>query len=114
MPFINSKITFPVDDAKKEVIQSKLTDFVTDSLTKPKNFVMVNIEDNQQIWFAGKKLQNGVFVSVRLMGNASKAAYSNLTKKICDFFESELNISSENIYVTFHPVEFWGWNSSIL
>ena len=114
MPFINAKVTLSIDDNKKEFIQSKLTDFVADSLTKPKKFIMVNIEDNQQIWFAGEKLKNGAFVSVRLMGNVSKAAYSNLTKKICDFFESELNIHSENIYVTFHPVEFWGWNGSIL
>ena len=46
MPFINAKITLPIDDSKKEIIQSKLTDFVAVSLSKPKEFIMVNIEDS--------------------------------------------------------------------
>ena len=112
MPFINPKITLPLDEAKKELIQSKLTDFVATSLSKPKKFIMVNIEDNQQIWFAGEKLERGAFVSVRLMGNASKVACAELTGKICDLFKSELDIAPEAVYVTFHPVENWGWNGA--
>lgn len=114
MPFVNAKITLPVDDDKKNLIQSNFTDFVAISLGKPKNFIMVNIEDDQKIWFAGEKISDGAFISVRLMGNAEKSAYSDLTKKICDFLEKELKIPGKNIYVTFHPVENWGWDGSIL
>ena len=82
MPFVNAKITLPIDDSEKEIIQSKLTDFVAVSLSKPREFIIVNIEDSQQIWFAGFKLERGAFISVRLMGNAEKSAYNELTKKL--------------------------------
>ena len=76
MPFVNAKITMPVNEAQKDLLQAGLTDFVAAVLGKPKKFVMVNIEAAQDIWFAGEKLERGAFVSVRLMGNATKAAYS--------------------------------------
>ena len=48
---------------------------------------MVNIEDNQEIWFAGEKMKNSAFVSVRLMGNAEKISCNEVTEKICDLFD---------------------------
>ena len=114
MPFINAKITSPVDDAKKNLIQSKLTDLVADAFAKPKKFVMINIEDNQPMWFGGEVLKSGAFISVRLIGNPSRETYSALTKKICELLEKELRISPDSVYVTFHPVEMWGRNGDIL
>lgn len=114
MPFVNAKITMAVSEAQKDLLQAELTDFVVTALGKPKKFVMVNIEAAQDIWFAGEKMELGAFVSVRLMGNATKEAYSELTKKICEFLKNELSIPGDSVYVTFHPVEYWGWDGEIL
>jgi hypothetical protein len=47
---------------------------------------MVGMEDNYDLRMAGKKLEKGAYVAVSLLGNA--------------------------VYVTYHPVNDWGWNGS--
>ncbi len=109
MPFINSKITLPVDDAKKEIIKSKLGRLIS-TLNKSETYLMVGIEDQYDLWLGGKKLDKGAYVSVSLFGNAPRQAYDQLTGQICDLFNEELGIPGSHVYVTYHPVSDWGWN----
>ncbi|MBR4588801.1 MAG: hypothetical protein IKO30_10890 [Lachnospiraceae bacterium] len=109
MPFINSKITVPVDSTKKEEIKSELGKLIS-TLGKSETYLMVGIEDDYDLWLGGKKLEKGAYVSVSLFGNASKAAYDKLTGQICDLFADKLGIPGNNVYVTYHPVSDWGWN----
>ncbi len=109
MPFIDSKITLPVDAPKKEVLKSKLGKLIT-TLNKSETYLMVGIEDGYDLWLGGKKLKRGEYVSVSLFGNAPKSAYDKLTGQICDLFAEELDIPGNNVYVTYHPVSDWGWN----
>ncbi len=109
MPFIDSKITLPVDAPTKEALKTKLGKLIT-TLNKSETYLMVGIEDGYDLWLGGKKLERGAYVSVSLFGNAPKAAYDKLTGQICDLFAEELDILGSNVYVTYHPVSDWGWN----
>ncbi len=109
MPYIESKITLPVTDSKKESIKSKLGEAVS-IIHKPESYLMVGIEDNIDLWFAGTKLDKGAYVSVSLFGKASPSDYEKMTAAICDILNKELDIPSSAIYVTYHPVSDWGWN----
>ncbi len=109
MPFIDSKITLPVDAPTKEALKTKLGKLIT-TLNKSETYLMVGIEDGYDLWLGGKKLERGAYVSVSLFGNAPKAAYDKLTGQICDLFAEELDIPGSNVYVTYHPVSDWGWN----
>ncbi|MBQ4631591.1 MAG: hypothetical protein IJB70_11475 [Clostridia bacterium] len=111
MPFIDSKITVSVDDAKKEEIKCRLGALMA-SIGKSEAHLMVGIDDNYDLWMAGKKLEKGAYVEVSLLGDAGRAAYENMTKAICDMFAEILGIPGEGVYVKYHPVTDWGWNGA--
>ncbi len=109
MPFIDSKITVKVDDQLKEELKSDLGRLIS-TLGKSETYLMVGIEDQYDLWLGGKKLEKGAYVSVSLYGNASPESYDKLTGQICDLYGSKLQIPGNNIYVTYHPINDWGWN----
>lgn len=111
MPFIDSKITVPVTEEKKEKIKSELGKLVL-TLHKTETYLMVGIEDNYDLWLGGNKLDKGAYISVSLYGNASASDYDKMTGQICDLYEKELDIPGNAVYVTYHPISDWGWNGS--
>lgn len=111
MPFIDSKITVPVDPAMKEELKSELGKLIT-TLHKSETYLMVGIDDSYDLWLGGKKLDKGAYVAVSLFGNAPADAYDKLTGQICSLFADKLKIPGSNVYVTYHPVSNWGWNGS--
>ena len=109
MPFIDSKITVPVSAEQKETLKRELGRLIA-TLRKSEAYLMVGIEDNYDLWLGGRKLEKGAYVAVSLYGNASAEAYDRLTGQICALFADLLDIPGEAIYVTYHPVQDWGWN----
>ena len=112
MPYIEAKLSIELDENKKNELQAKLTDVVSSAFSKPKAYIMAGIEDRKSLYMAEKKLDKGAYISVSLLGSASKAACQNLTRNICDIL-SGYGIDASSIYVTYHPVDLWGWNGSM-
>lgn len=113
MPFIDSKITLPVTPEKRETVKSELGKAVS-IINKSESFLMVGIEDNYDLYMAGKKLDKGAYVSVSLFGSASSDAYNRMTAEICRIYERELGIPGNAVYVTYQGVKDWGWNGQNL
>lgn len=109
MPFIDSKIAGKVSDAQKENIKTRFGKAVG-LLNKSETYLMVGFEDNYDLYMGGKKLDKGAYVSVSLFGNGKSSAYEEMTARICQLYEAELGIPANNIYVTYHGVNDWGWN----
>lgn len=111
MPFIDSKISVPVSEEKKELIKTELGKAIS-ILHKSETYLMVGLQDKYDLWMAGKKLDKGAYVSVSLFGHAAPADYEKLTGVICKLYEKELGIPQSSVYVTYHPVADWGWNGA--
>ncbi len=111
MPFIDSKITVPVSAEKKDNIKAKLGKALT-VLNKTESYLMVGFEDNYDLYFAGKKLEKGAYVSVSVFGDVKPDGCDRMTGKICAILEEELGIPGKNVYVTYHGVHDWGWNGN--
>ncbi len=111
MPFIDSKITVSLTPEKEEAIKTKLGEAIQ-ILNKSETYLMVGFEDNYDLYMGGSKLDKGAYVSVSLFGQASPSAYSEMTKVICDILSEELSIPGNQVYVTYHGVNDWGWNGS--
>lgn len=60
MPFIDSKITLPVPQEKRETLKSELGKAVS-ILSKPESFLMVGFEDKYDLYMGGKKLEKGAY-----------------------------------------------------
>lgn len=112
MPYIEAKLSINLNENEKNDLQAKLTDVVSTSLSKPKAYIMTCIEDGKSLYMAEKKLEEGAYISVSLLGSASKSACQNLTGDICEIL-SGYGIDGSNVYVTYHPVDLWGWNGSM-
>ena len=79
-------------------------------LSKPESFLMVGFDDEYSLYMGGNKLEKGAYISVSLFGNASSAAYEKMTEAICTIMNEELGIPGNQVYVTYHGVNDWGWN----
>lgn len=111
MPYIEAKITLPLSDSQKEDLKCGFGETMS-LIGKPEAFLMVNIEDKKDLWFAGEKLEKGAYVSLSLLGNSTSENYQKVTKAICLLLSEKLGIDPDKIYVTYHPVSDWGWNGS--
>ena len=112
MPYIEAKLSIKLDENQKDELQVKLADIVSASFSKPKAYIMTGIEDNKDLYMAEKKLDKGAYVSISLLGSPSKSSCQTATKNICDIL-STYGIDGANVYISFHPVELWGWNGSM-
>ena len=112
MPYIEAKLSIKLDETQKNDLQSKLADAVAIAFSKPKSYIMTNIEDEKSIYMAGQQVESGAYLSIGLLGSASRPACQNSTKSICDILAA-YGIEGNNVYVTYHPTDLWGWNGSM-
>ncbi len=113
MPYIEAKLSIKIDEKQKDDIQKKLTDAVSAAFSKPKSYIMTNIEDSKYLYMGGQKAEKGAYIIIRSLGSVSKASCQNATNEICKMLSNDYGLNGSNIYITYHPVEFWGWNGSM-
>ena len=109
MPMIQSKVTVELPHEKRDALKAELGKAIS-ILGKPENYLMLSIEDKQDLYFAGKKLDKGAYVEVKVLGSVDAAASDKMTAKICDIFDSLLGIPGGSIYVSYWGTQNWGHN----
>lgn len=109
MPFIDCKLTEKLTDDKKESIKSKLGKSIA-VMHKPESYLMVGIADGYDLYFAGKKLENGAYVGIKLFGKPSSSDCERMTAAVCEILADELGIAGSAVYVTYQGISDWGWN----
>ena len=113
MPYIEAKLSVKLDEAQKDDLQKKLADAVSSAFSKPKSYIMTNIEDEKSLYMGGNKVERGAYIVVRSLGSVSKPPCQAASKQICDMLTSDYGLNGSNIYITYHPVDLWGWNGSM-
>ena len=108
MPYIEVKMSFKMNDTQKDDLHKKLEDVISSAFSKPKSYIMTNIEDAQRLYMAGERLEKGAYISVSLLGAVSKSACQSATKGICDILSSDLSADTSKVYITYHPADLWG------
>ena len=107
MPLLN--ISTNKEITNEQIFLAKSSDFISSLLNKPESFVMVKLTDSLQMYFAGTN-EPCVFIEIKSIGSIEP---SKMSRQICEFFSSELEISTERIYIFFQNVDsnMWAWNS---
>ena len=113
MPYIEAKLSIKLDDVQKDNLQKELANAVSSAFSKPKSYIMTNIEDLKSLYMGDKKVEKGAYILVRSLGSISKNSCQNATKEICEILTTNYGLNGSNIYVTYHPVDLWGWNGSM-
>jgi len=104
---INTNIKIEDDNALAE-----LSHLCAEILGKPESYVMVHINDQQKLIFAGSN-EAAASCSLTSLGltDQNTKIYS---EKICSYLESKLNIPASRTYIEFKSPErsMFGWNKS--
>lgn len=86
--------------------------FAAEILGKPESYVMVKIQTEQTLFFAGNN-EPAAHVKLKSLGLAENKT-ADYSSKICAFINTELNISSTRIYIEFSSPDrhMWGWDGT--
>ena len=101
MPFIDCRTSAPLAQEVRERIKTRFGQAIS-ALKKPESYLMVGF----------KRAEKGAYVAVSLFGSAAPADCERMTALICTILQEEANVDPAQTYVTYHPVENWGWNGS--
>ena len=108
MPLLEITTNTTIDNSLDVAQQaSKLT---AEMLAKPESYVMVKIQAEQTLIFAGTD-EPAAHVKLKSLGLAEDST-ADFSKKICSFISSQLNINSARIYIEFSSParHMWGWD----
>lgn len=108
MPYIEAKMSFELNDIQKDNLHKKLEDVISGAFSKPKSYIMTNIKDSQRLYMAGNRIDKGAYISISLLGLASKSACQTATQEICESLKTDLGVDTSKVYITYHPADLWG------
>lgn len=109
MPMINSKVTVQLSKEKEDILKAELGKAIS-VMGKTETYLMVGFEDNYDLYFGGKRLEKGAFVSVSVLGEVNSEESKKMSAEVCKIFEKELGIPGDKIYITYSGYKNWGWN----
>lgn len=110
MPYINSKISTKITKDQETHLKTQLGQAISIIPGKSERWLMVGFEDEYSLYFAGDNSRPSAFIEVSVFGSENPKAFSELTAKLCEIYNSVLGISPDRIYVKYEAVSNWGWN----
>ena len=111
MPYIKATTSIKLDCDKKKQLKEEFGKLIETVPGKTEKWLMVAVEDEAYMAFAGKDDSPALMVEVDLLGGADRGVYDALTSVICKRMQELLGIDGERIYVKYKEFSVWGWNS---
>ncbi len=111
MPYIEMKTSKKLDQSQLEALKCGFGTSIECIPGKSEQWLMVNIEDGKNMFFRGMSDEDYAYISVSIFGKADAESYEDLTEEITDLVSS-FGIAPNNIYITYHEIDKWGWNGS--
>lgn len=108
MPLLEIFTNTVVDN--EQVIAARASKLATEILNKPESYVMVRIQTEQALLFAGSN-EPAALVQLKSLDLPEKNT-QEFSSRICNFISSEFDINSARIYIEFSNPErhMWGWD----
>lgn len=111
MPMIEAKVTMQLPSEKRDALKTAFGKAIS-IIGKPESYLMINLIDGQDLYFAGKKLEKGAYVEVKVLGGVDGGASDKMTARICEILQAELGIPGDAVYISYWGTSNWGWNGS--
>ncbi|MGD9172174.1 MAG: phenylpyruvate tautomerase MIF-related protein [Candidatus Thiodiazotropha sp.] len=112
MPLLKITTNRPIDQNRVAELLKHTSESVAAILGKPERYVMISIEHNPQMLFAGND-DALAYLELKSIGLPDDQT-QQLSNALCQLMEQQLAISPERVYIEFSAAERhqWGWNSS--
>ena len=112
MPFIDSKVSVKASEEQKRELKERLGQAISIIPGKSESWLMVNIEDDQKMYFRGDDSEPVAFVSVNIYGSANPSAFSKMTAELTKIYGELFGVAPDHMYVKYAASTDWGWNGS--
>ena len=114
MPYLKIQTNLPHLKQTGRGLLKEASALVARELEKPEAYVMVALEDNTPMVFAGSD-DPAAFLELRAIGLPMKST-RQLSKVLCELVSKHLGVPSGRIFVNFAdvPPSQWGWKGDTL
>lgn len=112
MPFLKIQTNTELPEAAAKALAASASAVVAAQLGKPERYVMVSVETNPAMQFAGSS-EPLAYLELKSIGLPEDST-GNASRALCDLVSSETGIVAERIYIEFSNAarNMWGWNGS--
>ena len=110
MPYLKIQTNQAVNET--EQLLKKASALVASVLGKPESYVMVALEAQQPMLFAGSN-EPLAYLELKSIGLPENKT-AEISSKLCALINDTLSISADRVYIEFAdaPRKMWGWNNS--
>jgi phenylpyruvate tautomerase PptA (4-oxalocrotonate tautomerase family) len=114
MPYLKIQTNLPVTKKAERTVLKTASALVSNLLAKPEEFVMVALEPNTAMLFAGSD-DPVAFMELKAVGLPARKT-KILSQALCTLIEDHLGIAPKRVYVKFINVKhgMWGWQGDTL
>jgi len=110
MPYLNIRTNVVIDDSKQQTLLKKASRTAASMLEKPESYVMVSLDPNHAMSFAGSDAPLA-YLQLKSLG-LPEARTRSFSQALCELMQTELGIDPERVYIEFSGPErhMWGWD----
>jgi len=110
MPYVNVKTNQSI---QKDSAMSQISSFMTTLLNKPEQWMMISIDDQMAMMFAGET-EPCAIIQIKSIGLKTNEC-KDIAPKVSTFFESLLSIPGQRIYIDMINIDrqMFAWNGKI-
>lgn len=112
MPFLKIQTSHPLPEAAAKSLAADAAALVAEQLGKPERYVMISVEHNAVMQFAGSD-DPLAYLELKSIG-LPESATTELSRALCELVSGAAGISQDRIYIEFAnaPRKMWGWNGA--
>jgi len=110
MPYLRIQTNTKVDSDVRTTLLSRCSQVVAEMLGKPESYVMVHLEDDSKMMFAGG-VEPLAYLELKSLGMPEERT-GDFSRCLCSLMREELGIEPSRVYIEFSspPRHMWGWN----
>jgi phenylpyruvate tautomerase PptA (4-oxalocrotonate tautomerase family) len=110
MPFLRIQTNQPLTGDEARALGARSSAVVAEQLGKPERYVMISVETNPAMQFAGSA-EPLAYLELKSIG-LPESITADTSRALCDLVAAQTGISPERIYIEFAdaPRKMWGWN----
>ncbi len=110
MPLLRIQANLDAEPEQRRALLGAASQLVAAQLGKPERYVMVSLEPNPDMLFAGDDAPLA-YLELKSIG-LPEAKTADLSEALCDLMNDKLGIAKDRVYIEFADAErhLWGWN----
>lgn len=109
MPYIRTSTNIKIENDKLNTLKSKYGNAIR-LMGKSEDWLMLEFNDNVNMYFKGSNEDAVAFVDVKVLGNVNNS--NEMTKELTNIISSELGIIPSKIYIAYQGYSDWGFNGN--